>query len=441
MAATQFNAPPCAPAGAPPSGASMSGTPSAGASTPGAPSARASTPGAPSAGASTPGTPRSGVIHVRTRLTADFTVIANSLLQRPGSAVTVGVAGYILSLPDGAAVSIDALCEHFTEGETLISRALRELETDGYLARRVERGPWGRVGTRTFFHDVPPAGHPARPGTRRAASPRRAPRPGTGAPPGDVCAASVAAPARQTREARGATGDGPDAGDVTPDHPPVGDATQGAPAPSGDGADTRRTTRDRPPAQGTPAAPAPPQEANHPGSGPESDAPSARDTQAPPAPETAAPPARDTQAPPAPQAAAPPAREHTAPPPTRRTRHPIRTPRRGDPRLAAARRPAADPLPPRNRRPRPRRVPMAGRGRGARGPHRPPHGPPPRPPAGPPRPHPRPPAARTPSATARVARPSPVLPMVTCDGCGLAFRSAGTEQCRDCRQGALAAAS
>ncbi|MBM9620876.1 hypothetical protein [Streptomyces zhihengii] len=382
------------------------------------------------------------MIHVRTRLTADFTVIANSLLQRPGSAVTVGVAGYILSLPDGAAVSIDALCEHFTEGETLISRALRELETDGYLARRVERGPWGRVGTRTFFHDVPPAGHPARPGTRRAASPRRAPRPGTGAPPGDVCAASVAAPARQTREARGATGDGPDAGDVTPDHPPVGDATQGAPAPSGDGADTRRTTRDRPPAQGTPAAPAPPQEANHPGSGPESDAPSARDTQAPPAPETAAPPARDTQAPPAPQAAAPPAREHTAPPAHETDAPPDPDPRAEvilaslrlvDRRLILSRRETADLVPavcrwlaggvepedltahltdrlPARLLARPARI-LAHRLREL---------PPPLP---------------------ELPAPPPVLPMVTCDGCGLAFRSAGTEQCRDCRQGALAAAS
>ncbi|MFJ3931452.1 MULTISPECIES: hypothetical protein [unclassified Streptomyces] len=101
------------------------------------------------------GTPTSGVIHVRTRLTADFAVIANSLAQRRGSAVTVGVAAYILSLPDGAPVRIDALCAHFTEGEILISRALRELEADGYLERRRERGPGGVIRTRTFFHNVP----------------------------------------------------------------------------------------------------------------------------------------------------------------------------------------------------------------------------------------------------------------------------------------------
>ncbi|MFE2062166.1 hypothetical protein ACFXDH_07130 [Streptomyces sp. NPDC059467] len=101
------------------------------------------------------GAPTSGVIHVRTRLTADFTVISNALAQRRGSAVTVGVAVYILSLPDGTPVSIAALCEHFTEGEILMSRALRELEEAGYLERRRERLSTGQIRTRTYFYDVP----------------------------------------------------------------------------------------------------------------------------------------------------------------------------------------------------------------------------------------------------------------------------------------------
>ncbi|MFE1286419.1 hypothetical protein [Streptomyces sp. NPDC058751] len=101
------------------------------------------------------GAPTSGVIHVRTRLNADFTVISNALAQRRGSAVTVGVAAYISSLPDGSRVSITALCEHFTEGEILISRALGELEAAGYLERRRERTPTGQVRTRTYFYDVP----------------------------------------------------------------------------------------------------------------------------------------------------------------------------------------------------------------------------------------------------------------------------------------------
>ncbi|UYQ62855.1 hypothetical protein [Streptomyces peucetius] len=120
------------------------------------------------------GAPASGVIHVRTRLTADFTVVANALAQRPGSAVTVGVAIYILSLPDGTPVRIDALCEHFTEGEILISRALRELEADGYLERRRERCPDGRLRTRTFFHDVPPGEGPEPPRPPTPPRPRRA---------------------------------------------------------------------------------------------------------------------------------------------------------------------------------------------------------------------------------------------------------------------------
>ncbi|MCX3060796.1 hypothetical protein [Streptomyces beihaiensis] len=104
------------------------------------------------------GAPTSGVIHVRTRLTADFTVLSNALVQRRGSAVTIGVAAYIQSLPDGSPVTIAALCAHFDEGEILISRALRELEDAGYLERRRERTAGGHIRTRTYFYDVP-GGH------------------------------------------------------------------------------------------------------------------------------------------------------------------------------------------------------------------------------------------------------------------------------------------
>ncbi|WP_405880451.1 hypothetical protein OG762_18680 [Streptomyces sp. NBC_01136] len=141
------------------------------------------------------GAPTSGVTHVRTRLTAEFTVIANALAQRRGSAVTIGVAAYILSLPDGAPVSITALCAHFTEGEILISRALRELEAAGYLERRRVRGPDGQVRTRTFFHDVPhgrrrPTPPPTRPVGPRKPAVEPAPEPPPVAPVAPV--ASVA---------------------------------------------------------------------------------------------------------------------------------------------------------------------------------------------------------------------------------------------------------
>ncbi|WP_097223113.1 MULTISPECIES: hypothetical protein [unclassified Streptomyces] len=138
------------------------------------------------------GAPTTGVIHVRTRLTADFTVISNALAQRRGSAVTVGVAAYIASLPDGTSVTITALCEHFSEGEILMSRALRELESAGYLERRRERTPTGQVRTRTYFYDVPrgegpddppeppkprPRKRPTVPETRRETAPAPAPAP------------------------------------------------------------------------------------------------------------------------------------------------------------------------------------------------------------------------------------------------------------------------
>ncbi|MFE6481869.1 hypothetical protein ACFVGN_02835 [Streptomyces sp. NPDC057757] len=146
------------------------------------------------------GAPTSGVIHVRTRLTANFTVIANALAQRRGSAVTVGVAAYILSLPDGSIISIAALCAHFDEGEILISRALRELEAAGYLERRRERGPDGRVRTRTYFHDVPrgrsePAPPPERPLRKRKSAARKTPDPSAPLTAAPTPAAPAPAPA------------------------------------------------------------------------------------------------------------------------------------------------------------------------------------------------------------------------------------------------------
>jgi len=127
--------------------------------------------------------PASGVIHVRTRHTANFTVLSNRLAQRAGSAVTVGVAAYVLSLPDGASIPIDALCAHFKEGRARISAALNELEAEGWLERRVERGPGGRIVTRTFVYDAPggaerEARRPAEvPAARVVAEPETEPKP------------------------------------------------------------------------------------------------------------------------------------------------------------------------------------------------------------------------------------------------------------------------
>ncbi|MER6011423.1 hypothetical protein [Streptomyces bluensis] len=151
------------------------------------------------------GAPTSGVIHVRTRLTADFTVISNALAQRRGSAVTVGVAAYISSLPDGSSVSIAALCEHFNEGEILISRALRELEAAGFLERRRERLSTGQIRTRTYFYDVPDGGPdldgpPEQPEPPRPPRPRRRAVAEEAAPPAAVTAEAPPTPAHDQTE-------------------------------------------------------------------------------------------------------------------------------------------------------------------------------------------------------------------------------------------------
>jgi hypothetical protein len=112
------------------------------------------------------GTPAAGVVHVRRRLTANFTVLSNRLAQRPGSAVTVGVGVYLLSVPDGVPVSIDALRAHFTESRERLARALNELEAEGFLERVVVREENGRIRTRTYVHDVPRAEAAAAPDGR-----------------------------------------------------------------------------------------------------------------------------------------------------------------------------------------------------------------------------------------------------------------------------------
>ncbi|MFI5754419.1 hypothetical protein [Streptomyces sp. NPDC051569] len=119
--------------------------------------------------------PPSGVLHVRTRHTENFTVLSNRLVQRPGRAATIGIAAYILSLPDGAPVRVSVLTKRFDEGRDRIAAALNELEAEGWLDRRVERGPSGRIITRTLVYDLPGATPDARP--EPAPEPRPAPEP------------------------------------------------------------------------------------------------------------------------------------------------------------------------------------------------------------------------------------------------------------------------
>lgn len=109
-------------------------------------------------------TPIGGVLRVRHRHTDRFTVVGNHLAQHPTlSAVAMGLALHIQSLPDGASVTAKALTSRFREGETTIRRALNELEEAGYLERRlVSLGVAGSLRRRSSMRS-PAADRPRRP--------------------------------------------------------------------------------------------------------------------------------------------------------------------------------------------------------------------------------------------------------------------------------------
>lgn len=102
--------------------------------------------------------PPSGVIHVAIPHTSRFTVVGNHLAQHAELSLTaIGIGVHIQSLPAGSKVGIKALTARFTEGETRIALALRELENHGYLHRTRVRLANGRMVTRTVFCDQPGA--------------------------------------------------------------------------------------------------------------------------------------------------------------------------------------------------------------------------------------------------------------------------------------------
>ncbi|WP_342786837.1 hypothetical protein [Streptomyces qinzhouensis] len=109
------------------------------------------------------------MIHFRHRHTDRFTVVGNHLAQhRQLSAVAIGLAVYIQSVPDGVSVTAKALTLRFREGEITIRRALNELEEAGYLERRRIPLGGGRFATRTLAYDKPgcataPSAAPAAP--------------------------------------------------------------------------------------------------------------------------------------------------------------------------------------------------------------------------------------------------------------------------------------
>ncbi|MEW1615548.1 MULTISPECIES: hypothetical protein [unclassified Streptomyces] len=102
--------------------------------------------------------PSSGVIHIAIPHTSRFTIVGNHLAQHAElSLVAIGIGVHIQSLPAGSKVGIKALAARFTEGETRIAAALRELEAHGYLHRTRVRLANGRMVTRTAFCNQPGA--------------------------------------------------------------------------------------------------------------------------------------------------------------------------------------------------------------------------------------------------------------------------------------------
>ncbi|MFC5220843.1 helix-turn-helix domain-containing protein [Streptomyces coerulescens] len=111
-----------------------------------------------------------GLSHDNARHATRFTVIGNHLAQHPElSALAIGLAVHIQSLPTGARADIKTLAARFPEGTTRIAAALRELEAHGYLRRERERVPGGRIVTRTISCNQP--GH--RPTQDHQAAPTR----------------------------------------------------------------------------------------------------------------------------------------------------------------------------------------------------------------------------------------------------------------------------
>ncbi|MDX3151979.1 helix-turn-helix domain-containing protein, partial [Streptomyces scabiei] len=129
-----------------------------------------------------------GVIHDNSRHSTRFTVVGNHLAQHPElSALAIGLAVHIQSLPTGARVDIRTLAGRFPESPARIAAGLRELETHGYLRRTRERTEGGRIVTRTVS-----CNHPGRHGDAPADAPEHA----AGAPAACSGASAGASPCR-----------------------------------------------------------------------------------------------------------------------------------------------------------------------------------------------------------------------------------------------------
>ncbi|MFD0370580.1 helix-turn-helix domain-containing protein [Streptomyces sp. NPDC127114] len=199
----------------------------------------------------------SGLIHDNVPLTAHYVVIGNHLAQNHKiSLVARGLALYLQSLPAGTPVGIKAIAAQVPESELRIARAMRELETHGYLARFRERLPDGRIVPRTISYNRPRAERdpspetppktppdtplpplPPPPPSRKRAKPSSPPRPPRPSPPSPPPSPSPPpAPSQALRPSQ-------------PPPPPAPPAPPPPPAPSPKRGETP------PPSQPPPAAP------------------------------------------------------------------------------------------------------------------------------------------------------------------------------------------
>lgn len=89
----------------------------------------------------------------------NFTIIENTVIRDHKLTFRArGILAYILSMPDHWSTSSDHLSRVSQEGRDAIRRALRELETAGYLQRKKLQDAQGRWVTQTLIFDAPQLG-------------------------------------------------------------------------------------------------------------------------------------------------------------------------------------------------------------------------------------------------------------------------------------------
>jgi len=93
------------------------------------------------------------------RPTADYTVVANAIVRDASLSYRArGLLILLLSMPDNWETSSMWLAARAPEGRDAVRKALKELETRGYLRRVRTRDDMGRVRLITMVYDTPATG-------------------------------------------------------------------------------------------------------------------------------------------------------------------------------------------------------------------------------------------------------------------------------------------